>query len=387
MRATETAAASASSSSSCFAESSCVNVKLVPGPLPIGWRPIPPVSGEHVAHDLIKRLYRQFSDSKATTEKGRLNYFASKSSNAIEQHRADNASLCIDKLPAPHEQGGAQKRIKMVAEAYYLGEQTFHVHPDEFFKEDKSMNGVGVRTVAQREELTQAGFVEISVTFISPSYTNVSTLHGEHEGLGVRDIFRRFWDLSNDGELDGDEMRSEMKKLLANLPAGLKNITQVSSNAVVDSVSPERHVIVPETINIEAMKTAGDLIKFVEDDVKGLVHWGGGSKVHVEARKKIWLDKYPSENRKINQILSSYCFVKFTSMDLHTTIANKQLLGKQAGAKIDDPIGSANEKFSVNNFTQYSALHKTGGWHSVVEALLGISSSSSSSSGSSSSVT
>jgi len=367
----------AASASTCC-EVSSDNIKLVPGPLPIGWRSKSADSGEQVAQNLIKRIFRQCADSKAITEKGRLNYFASKSSNAIEQHRADNASLGIDKLPAPHEQGGAKKRIKMVAEAYYLGEQTFHLHPDEFFKADMLMNGVGVRTVAQRGELKQAGFIEISVTFVSPLYPDVSILHGEHKDLGsVRDIFRQFGHLSNQNELDGDEMRSEMKKLLETLPAWLKNATEVPRNAAADSIPPKRDVIVPETINIQSIKTAGDIVQFVEEAVKGLVHWGGGSKVHVEARKKIWAGKYESENRKINQILSSYCYVKFTMMDLCTTLGNKQELGKQAKIKIDDPKGSANEKNSENDFTRYSLAHKTGGWHSVVEAVLAVSVSSS----------
>jgi len=376
MRAADDVAASASLS---FAGSSLDNTKLVPGPLPTGWRPTPPVSGEQVADNFLKRIYRQCADSKATTEKGRLNYFASKSSNAIEQHRADNATLGIDKLPAPHEQGGAQKRVKMVAEAYYLGEQTFHVHPNEFFREDILMHGVGVRNAAQRGELKAAGFVEISVTFVSPSHHNVSILHGEHNGVGsVRDIFRRFGQLSNENELDGDDLRSEMKKLFENLPACLKNIAEIHRNSVADSFPPERDIIVPETINIQSIKTAGDIVQFVEDGVKGLVHWGGGSKVHVEARKKIWADKYESENRKINQILSSYCYVKFTSMDQLTTLGNKQVLGKQAKAKIDDPRASANEKITENDFIRYSIAHKTGGWHNVVEALLDVSVSSSS---------
>ena len=202
----------------------------------------------------------------------------------------------------------------------------------------------------------------------------MSILHGEHKGLGsVRDIFRQLGKLSNESELDGDEMRSEIKKLLENVPACLKNILEVPRNSTADSFLPEKDVIVPETINIQSIKTAGDIVQFVEHDVKGLVHWGGGSKVHVEARKKIWGDKYESENRKINQILSSYCYVKFASMDILTMLGNKQVLGRQAKAKIDDPKASANGNISENDFIRYSLAHKTGGWHSVVEALIGIS--------------
>lgn len=93
-------------------------------PLPVDWRPgpTPPRSGEELVSNFFRRIHRSQPDSRARTEKGTSNYFASRSLSALEQHRKDNIILGVDKLPGPHEREGGSKRVKLVTEAYYLGE-------------------------------------------------------------------------------------------------------------------------------------------------------------------------------------------------------------------------------------------------------------------------
>ena len=107
---------------------------------------------------------------------------------------------------------------------------------------------------------------------------------------------------------------------------------------------------------------------FVEADVSGLLHWGGAS--HAALRKAKWGEKYEAENRKLNPILSAYCFVKFINMGEANELGNKQELGKRALATIvlND---EKKDLFDPQLAALYSEVLKSvgGGWHAVAQKL------------------
>ncbi len=108
------------------------------------------------------------------------------------------------------------------------------------------------------------------------------------------------------------------------------------------------------------------LLEYVEADITGLLHWGGAP--HSSFRKEKWGSKFDTENRKLNQILSSYCYVKFSSMGNNDELGSKQELGQKAQATIkrnDKKMEFFNEALA----SSYADVLKNGGWHGVAVKL------------------
>jgi hypothetical protein len=338
-------------------------------PLPVGWRPVPPRSGDELISNFFRRCLRSQPDSRARTEKGTSNYFASRSLSALEQHRKDNIVLGIDKLPGPHEREGGSKRVKLVTEAYYLGEQSFFLHPAEMLgKHSARMNGVAVRSASQRAQLRSAGYAEIDVTFAPPSHPDVTNVHKvPDEWTSLCDSVRQIVALLETAgdELSIDDLRFRIREQLENFPQSL-----FESNSETPS-EPHREaggaiVEVPSSINVASIKTVRQLLEFVEADLTGLLHWGGAS--HSSVRKEKWGGKFETENRKLNQLLSSYCYVKFISMSHDDELGSKQELGQKAQATIkrnDKKLELFNEALA----SLYADVLKIGGWHGVAVKL------------------
>jgi hypothetical protein len=170
-----------------------------------------------------------------------------------------------------------------------------------------------------------------------------------------------------------EDIREALREQLQQLPLYLQR--PESESRVLDGhdggnkSTVIREIEVPMEINVKSLTTVSHLIRFVEAPFTGLLSWGGGGSTEVEKRRAKWGDKYESENKKINQILSSYCCAKFSLMSADMELGSKQELGKKAQAYIEQKEGNYSGLYNSELSQLHYAAYKASGWCGVARSV------------------
>ena len=162
-----------------------------------------------------------------------------------------------------------------------------------------------------------------------------------------------------------DEVLCALKEAVGSLPLSFVERSRSSISSVSPAETSELLVDVPSTIDVSKLKTTSDLRFFVENSQNGLLLWGGA--LHSNLRKVKWQGRFATENRRLNQILSSYCYVRFVNFD--GAVVNKQELGKKARAVLIQQEGDLAKHYDSVLSTKYLNIYEKDGWYGVAAAI------------------
>ena len=357
-----------------------------PMELPLGFRADIPRSGKQVAEGMLNRILRGVRQSTAKSPASQMAFRASKMSAALDQQRRDASRLGIDKRAGSYS---GNRRLVQVTEAFVFGEHTFYVDPFEILSAqmtprrggsdsggDCGVNGIAVRSGAQQAQLDNSQYLRVRMNFIHPSHPSVVTAHGGgvRDAISLRSCMRAVHELAETGStLSSEEMCARLKDAVSLLPnflspqaCGASRSCSSDAEAGAPTVVGAGFTVeVPSTINVSSITTASALRAYVECKRGGVLLWGGAK--HVQLRKNCWGANFLSENRKINQILSAYCFILFTQ--LTGDLPNKQELGKKARASIEQLAGDYARYYNASLGEKYFHIYDKGGWYEVAVTL------------------
>lgn len=339
--------------------------------LPV-WRcPAIPKSGQDIVRMFGERVFRNLGSSNSKNPAVQMLFLAQKSADALVQFKKDIVDLGVDQQQSPNKRRSGNT-VK-VMDAFMFSDMSFMVHPMDVLASQRSHNdGTGalaVRGDAHRQVLLNEGFIPLQVNFVHPSHPDVTNLRTrfQKESTSTIDTIEQLYLLAQDPS-NTESNRLAMLTLLARLPQFLQPAKKVGAKEVLpDSETPT--LTVKASMSVSSIKTVADLCHFVEAKGTGLIYWGGAD--HVALRQAAWGDSFASENRKISQVLGSYCFIKFDSWEGGRELGSKQGLSEKASAtltqKPPDHVyeGLFNKALSV----KYEAEFSRRGWYGVAQAL------------------
>ena len=263
-------------------------------------------------------------------------------------------------------------------------------------KSDGGDPGLAVHTNAQAVTAQSQGWRLLDMIFLSPG-TAVPVAPGVLEAeavrmdvAAVRDFVRAFqeyatgegddgdgnsvrpslWPWAADDEPEPEDIESAKISHLYALSLALPDQFQrapdeESGEAGGEGGAASDDPIVPATINVVGIKTAGELFAFVEDGHSPLLRWGASTAEAVYLRKAAWGTRFAVENKKLAQLLAPYCYLRLTSAAGSALLndkgaGNKQLLMKRANGL----LGKAEVGSEFHSLKRDDLAEKYGGLES-----------------------
>lgn len=330
-----------------------------------------PNTGRDIVRMFGERVFRNLGSSNSKNPAVQKLFLAQKTADALVQFKKDLVDLGVDQQQSPNKR--RRGNTVKVMEAYMFSDMSFMVHPMDVLASHRSdcdeTGALAVRGDAHRQVLLSEGFIPLQVNFVHPSHPDVTNLRTrfQKESTSTIDTIEQLYLLAQDPS-STESHRLAMLTLLARLPQFLQPAQKNGAKEVVpDSETPT--VTVKASMSVSSIKTVAELCHFVEAKGTGLIYWGGTD--HVALRQAAWGDSFASENRKISQVLGSYCFIKFDSWEGDRELGSKQGLSEKASATLTQkPPGNVYEGlFNKALSVKYEAEFSRRGWYGVAQAL------------------